>query len=132
MALLHKGELEAALEEIALEPDDEYRVKLSAMIHHSLGNEREHEAAFRELRETWGERWPSEIAQVYAWKGEADAAFEWLDRSIARNEDGLDQQFLQRFYDPIRDDPRWQEFLETTGTSPGRLDAIEFEVRLPQ
>jgi len=106
------GEYEAALEEIALEQDDEYRVKLTAMIHHVLGSEEEHEAALGELQVTWGEPWPSEVAQVYAWKGEADAAFEWLDRSIARNEDGLNQQYLYAFYDPIRDDRRWQEFLE--------------------
>ena len=129
--LLQKGEPEAALEEIAREPDDEYRVKMTAILNHVLGNAAEHEAAFRELREKWGAVWPSEIAHVYAMKGEADAAFEWLDRAVTENEDGLDQQHALFYYDPIRDDPRWQEFLEKSGTTPEQLDAIEFEVRLP-
>jgi len=131
-ALLEKGEFEAALEEIALEPDEEHRVKLTAILHHMLGNRAEHEAAVRELREKWGEQWPSEIAHVYAMMGEADAAFEWLDRAVAQNEDGLDQQHVHAYYDPIRDDPRWQEFLEKTGTTQEQLDAVEFEVRLPR
>lgn len=132
MCLLLTGEPEAALEEVAREPDEEYRTKLTAMIHHTLGNEAEHEAAFRELRETWGERWPSEVAQVYAYTGQADAAFAWLDRALAQGEDGLDQQHNYPFYDPIRDDPRWRAFLERTGTSREQLDAIDFEVRLPE
>lgn len=132
LALLLAGRPEAALEEAAAEPDDEYRVKLTALALYELGRTAEHETAFRELRERWGDVWPSEIAQVYAWKGEADAAFEWLDRSIAQNEDGLDQQYLHPYYDPIRDDPRWREFLERTGTTPEELAAIDFEVPLPR
>ncbi len=129
---LLSGRPEAALEKAAAEPDDEYRTKLTALALYELGRMDEHEKAFRELRERWGDVWPSEIAQVYAWKGEADAAFEWLDRSIAQNEDGLDQQYLHAYYDSIRDDPRWREFLERTGTTPEELAAIDFEVPLPQ
>ena len=99
---------------------------------HDMGRHAEHEARFSELRERWGERWPSEIAQVYAWTGDADAAFEWLDKSIAQNEDGLVQQFLQLFYVPIHEDPRWSVFRERTGTSEAQLAAIEFEVDIPE
>ena len=129
---LLQGEPEAALEEIADEPDEEYRVKVTALAQYELGRHAEHQASFRELRERWGDVWPSEIAQVYAWKGEADAAFQWLDRAIAQNEDGLDQQYLHPYYEPIRDDPRWREFLERTGTAPEQLAAIDFDVPLPR
>ncbi|MFW6089770.1 MAG: tetratricopeptide repeat protein [Gemmatimonadota bacterium] len=132
LSLLLKGEPEAALETIADEPDEEYRTKITAVAQHELGRTAEHEAAFRELRERWSDVWPSEIAQVYAWKGEADAAFEWLDRAVEQNEDGLDQQYLHPYYDPIRDDPRWRRFLERTGTAPEQLAAIEFTVPLPR
>ena len=84
--------------------------------------------ALEELKTNWGEQWPSEVAHVYAWVGDADAAFEWLDRAVAQNEDGLTQQFPQPFFIPIHDDPRWQTFREQTGTSAAQLSAIEFKV----
>jgi len=133
LALFMKGDTEAALASFAQEEaDPEYRVKGMALAQYELGRIPEFEAAFAELREGWGERWPSEIAHVYAWIGDADAAFEWLDRSVAQNEDGLNQQFDNPLYRKLHGDPRWAEFLETTGTSPEQLAAIKFEVRLPQ
>lgn len=112
--------------------DHPYVLAARAMIMNDLGLHEEAEAAFGELRERWGERWPSEIAQVYAWTGDADSAFEWLDKSMAQNEDGLVQQFLQLFYVPIHEDPRWSAFREKTGTSEAQLAAIEFEVDIPE
>ncbi|UCC14295.1 MAG: tetratricopeptide repeat protein [Gammaproteobacteria bacterium] len=130
---LHQGDPEQALAAFQQEDtDEEYRVKGMAMALHDLGRREEYEAKFSELRERWGGRWPSEIAQVYAWTGDADAAFEWLDKSIAQNEDGLVQQFLQLFYVPIHEDPRWLAFREKTGTSEAQLAAIEFEVDIPK
>ncbi len=131
--LFMKGEPEAALASFAQEEaDPEYRVKGMALALYELGRIPEFEAAFAELREGWGERWPSEIAHVYAWIGDADAAFEWLDRAVAQNEDGLSQQFDNHLYRKLHGDPRWDDFLERTGTSPAQLAAIEFDVRLPQ
>jgi len=131
--LLLKGQYEEALAAYAKEEsDEEYRVKGTALALWELGRQEEFEAAFADLRERWGEQWPSEVAHVYAWIGDADAAFEWLDKAVAQNEDGLLTQFNRHWYDPVHDDPRWAAFLEETGTSPEQLAAIEFEVRLPQ
>ena len=133
LALLLKGEADSALATFALEEgDEEYRVKGTALALHDLGRAEEFEVAFSELRERWGSRWPSEVAHVYAWIGDADAAFEWLDKAVDQNEDGLNTQFLRMFYAPVHDDPRWQAFREQTGTSEQQLAAIEFEVTLPQ
>ena len=130
MALLMKGDPEAAL--LAFEEekgDEEYLVKGRALALHALGRQAEFEEALEELKTNWGEQWPSEVAHVYAWIGDADAAFEWLDRAVAQNEDGLTQQFPQPFFIPVHDDPRWQTFREQTGTSAAQLSAISF--RLP-
>jgi TolB-like protein/Tfp pilus assembly protein PilF len=129
VALLMKGDPEAALLSFREEKgDEEYLVKGTALAFHALGRQAEYEEALEELKTNWGEQWPSEVAHVYAWVGDADAAFEWLDRAVAQNEDGLTQQFPQPFYFPIQDDPRWQTFREQTGTSAAQLSAIEFEV----
>jgi len=131
-ALLYQGDAEAALAEFALEGDQEYQVKGTAMALHALGRQEECLAMLDELIERWGEEWPSEVAQVYAYVGDADAAFTWLDKAIAQNEDGLTSQFSQPYYKPINSDPRWAEFLETVGSSPERQAAIEFKVTLPK
>jgi TolB-like protein/Tfp pilus assembly protein PilF len=132
-ALLLKGEPEQALAEFDLEVgDEEYRVKGTALALHDLGRAAEFDSTFSELRERWGGRWPSEVAHVYAWTGDADATFEWLEKAILQNEDGLNTQFLQPFYAPIRADPRWAAFRERTGTSEEQLAAIDFEVTLPK
>jgi TolB-like protein/Tfp pilus assembly protein PilF len=129
MALLMKGDPEAALLAFQKEEgDEEYLIKGKALAFHALGREAEYEEALEELKTNWGEQWPSEVAHVYAWVGDADAAFEWLDRAVAQNEDGLTQQFPQPFFNPIHGDPRWERFREQTGTSPAQLSAIRFEV----
>ncbi len=129
MALLMKGDPEAALVAFQEEEgDEEYWTKGTALALHALGRLAEYEAAFEEMRTRWGEQWPSEIAHVYAWIGDADAAFEWLDRAVLQNEDGLTEQFPQPFFAPIHADPRWQAFREQTGTSEAQLSAIEFDV----
>ncbi len=128
-ALLLKGDPEAALLAFQKEEgDEEYLIKGTALAFHALGRQAEYEGALEVLKTNWGEQWPSEVAHVYAWVGDADAAFEWLDRAVAQNEDGLTQQFPQPFFIPIHDDPRWQTFREQTGTSAAQLSAIEFKV----
>jgi hypothetical protein len=130
---LLEGDAEAALEAFSLEEgDEEYRIKGMSLAYHDLGRTADFESAFRELRDTWGERWPSEVAHVYAWIGDSDAAFEWLDRSVQQNEDGLGSQYLRPLLAPLYDDPRWAAFRERTGTSDEQLAAIEFEVTLPK
>jgi len=133
LALLIKGEPEAALDAFAKEAsDEEYRVKGAALALHDMGRQAEFEAAFADLRERWGDRWPSEIAQVYAWTGDPDSAFEWLDKSVAQNEDGLNEQFANVLYKPLHDDPRWATFRERTDSSEEQLAAVRFEVAVPR
>jgi tetratricopeptide (TPR) repeat protein len=132
LALLGKGDAVAALAAFEKEAgDEEYRTKGRAVALYTLGRQAEFEQAFSELRERWGGMWPSEIAQVYAWVGDADQAFAWLDKALAQNEAGLTQQFLLLLYQPVRDDPRWMAFRERVGMSEAQLAAISFEVKLP-
>ena len=129
LALLLKGEPESALALFSEEEDDEYRVKGSALALYSLGRQEEHEARLRELIEGWGEEWPSEVAPVYAWTGDADSAFHWLERSVAEESGGFDTQ--EPLLKALHNDPRWLPLLESLGKSPEQLNAIEFEISVP-
>ena len=65
-------------------------------------------------------------------RGNADATMTWLDKAHDQNEAGLTEQFLLPFYSSIDSDPRWRAFLERVGSSPEQLNAIRFEVTLPE
>jgi hypothetical protein len=130
-ALLYKGDAKAALAEFALEDvDEEIRVKGQAMALHDLDLQDEFETRLQELIKRWGDEWPSEVAQVYAYIGEPDIAFEWLEKSVTEKEiGGFDMQ--SPFFESLRSDPRWLPLLERAGRSPEQLGAIEFQVTLP-
>ena len=71
------------------------------------------------------------VAYVLAFRGEADRAFEWLDKAVLYNVAGLTSVAMQPWFNSTRDDPRWLSFLERIDQSPAQLAAIEFNVRLP-
>jgi len=72
------------------------------------------------------------IAYVLAFRGEADRAFEWLDKAVQYDDPGLLDLPIQPLFANIRDDPRWMPFLVSIGKSPEQLAAIKFEVTLPE
>jgi tetratricopeptide (TPR) repeat protein len=131
-ALLFKGDAQAALADFEQEADEEYRVKGQALAYHALGQTELFEAKLKELIERWGQQWPSEVAHVYAFTGNADEAFAWLERAIEAKEEGLTEQFLWPFYKPVQADPRWAAFLERVGSSPRQRDALQFNATLPR
>ena len=72
------------------------------------------------------------IAYVLAYRGETDQAFEWLHKAMEHDDPGLSQIITQPQFMVLHGDPRWEAFLTKLGKSPAQLDAIEFEVTLPQ
>ena len=85
---LDQGEPEAALEHFhrAGAGHTQYGV---AMTEYSLGHAAESQAALDELTTSYAAGFAFQIAQVHAWRGEVDAAFEWLDRAYERHDSGL-------------------------------------------
>ena len=125
--LLIEGKPEAALAEFEKELDEEYRIKGRALSFHALNRKPEFEEAFAQLREQYGEQWPSEIAHVYAWTGDHDSAFEWLGRAVTQSEGGISNSRQIAWLEPLREDPRWQVYLEEVGVSDAQIAEIEFE-----
>ena len=76
-ALLLKGDAQGALAEIEQEKSDWIRVGLP-MAYHALGRKAESDAALAELIAKDEKDSSYNIAYVYAYRGEADKAFEWL------------------------------------------------------
>ena len=128
-SLLRLGQPERALEVFQQETDDEWRVKGTALALFTLGRMPEFEEKFAELREGWEDRWPIEIAHVYAWIGEMDPVFPLLEKDIEIN--GPGGVTVDPFFTSAHDDPRWHALLEQAGISAEELQRIEFTVQLP-
>ena len=132
MALLLKSEPEAALAAIRQESFEGFRMIGLPMAYHSLGQATESDAALGELISKYEQEAAWNIAFVLAFRGEADRAFEWLDKAVQYNDPGLAIIAAEILFANIHDDPRWLPFLESIGKSPEQLAAIKFDVRLPQ
>ena len=128
-SLLRSGQPAAALEAFEQETDDEWRVKGTALAFFELERTDEFEGKFAELREGWEERWPTEIAHVYAWIGNDEAVFPLLEKEIGIN--GLAGVMVDPFFMHLHADPRWEPLLEKAGVSKEQLKEIEFAVELP-
>jgi TolB-like protein/Flp pilus assembly protein TadD len=131
-SLLLKGENEAALKAIQQEPSEALRLTGLVMAYHALGQEAESDAALAELIDKYEQEWAFNIAYVLAFRGEADRAFAWLGKAVQYQDKDLTFIVSEPLFANIHYDPRWLPFLEGIGMSPAQLDAIEFEVTLPE
>ena len=132
VALLLKGEPEAALAAIKQESFEAYRLIGLSMAYHAPGQAAESDAALAELIEKYEQDAAYNIAYVLAFRGEADRAFEWLDKAVEYSDTGLSGIPPNILFSNIHDDPRWLPFLESIDKSPEQLAAIEFNVTLPK
>jgi TolB-like protein/Flp pilus assembly protein TadD len=132
IALLLKGDAKGALAEIEQETSEIYKMIGLPMAYHALGRKADSDAALAALIAKYEKDGPSNIASVYAYRGEADQAFEWLDKAVKYGDGGLGEIVTDNLFDKIHADPRWLAFLRKIGKAPEQLAKIEFKVTLPQ
>jgi adenylate cyclase len=131
-ALLLKGEAHGALAEIEKETSDVWKMIGLPMAYHALGRKADSDAALAAVIANYEKDAPSNIASVYAFRGEADKAFEWLDKAVEYGDGGLNEIVTENLFDKIHADPRRLPFLRKIGKAPEQLAKIEFKVTLPQ
>jgi TolB-like protein/Flp pilus assembly protein TadD len=131
-ALLLKGDAQAALKEIQAEPDEGWRLTGLALVYHALGKKAESDAALAELIEKHEKSWSSSVAWVHAFRGDADRAFEWMDKAVANRDTGVMSFLTEPLLANLHNDPRWLPFLRKIGKAPEQLAAIKFEVKVPK
>jgi tetratricopeptide (TPR) repeat protein len=132
VALLLKGDAKGALAEIEQETSEIYKMIGLPMAYHALGRKADSDAALAALIAKYEKGAPSNIAGVYAYCGEADKAFVWLDKAVEYGDGGLGEIVTDNLFDKIHADPRWLPFLRKVGKAPEQLAKIEFKVTLPQ
>jgi TolB-like protein len=115
MIWLWKGEPEKALTEINKEPNSVYYAYAKATVLSTLGNEAEAQATISGILEKPDQVNPVAMAGTYAWRGENDLAFEWLDKAYDQRSTDLVYILRNRWHKNLWNDPRYPVFIEKLG-----------------
>ncbi len=112
VSLLELGRSEEAMGLAQAEPEEWARECALAILHHAAGRRAESDGSLSRLIERHAADSSYQIAAAFAFRGEADQAFRWLDESLARRDPGVTWVKLEPLFAPLRGDPRWKPFLE--------------------
>src|SRR6516164_4287140 len=108
---LAQGRPFEALTEIQQEPEPIWRLFGQALVYHDLGKKQEADAALREFIAKYSDDSAYQVATAYAYRGETENAFEWLDKAYARRDTGLSDVKVDPLLNSIRSDGRYAAFL---------------------
>ena len=128
IALMLKGDAPAALAEIEQEKSEFVRMQMLPMAYCALGRKADADAALNALIAKYEKEAPYNIAYGYAFCGDADKAFQWLDKAVTYQDTGLSEIVTENLFDKIHSDPRWLPFLRKIGKAPDQLAKIEFKL----
>lgn len=108
------GEAEAELGQIT---DAFWRLPGTAMVHHSRGRKAGSNQALSELIEKYQAGGAYNVAQVYAFRGEADQAFEWLEKAWVQHDGGMFLVKVDPLLKSLRTDRRFEALTRRMGLS---------------
>jgi tetratricopeptide (TPR) repeat protein len=100
-----------ALAEALREADPSWRQQGLALACYALGKNKESDAALAELIAKDQAGMAFQIAEVYAFRGENDRAFEWLERAYAQHDSGFTIMKGDPLLKSIESDPRYNALL---------------------
>jgi hypothetical protein len=100
------------------------------MAYYALGRKADSDAALAAFIAKADKDGSYSIASVYAFRGEADQAFAWLDKALEHHE-AFSGIVTENLFDKIHPGPRWLPFLRRIGKAPDQLAKIKFKVTLP-
>jgi len=89
------------------------------------------DAAQQTFVEKFGSDQPGFAATMFAYRGNADAAFEWLHKAVAAHDPQAATVSGEPLFDYLHGDTRWQSLLRTLNLAPDQLAKIELKVKLP-
>jgi TolB-like protein/DNA-binding winged helix-turn-helix (wHTH) protein len=110
--LIAEEKPQAALVEIEKEPNEWEKLTGLALAYHALGRERDSSAALADLIAKHDTDWAYQIAQAYAFRGESDKSFEWLERAYKQRDPGLPLIKTEPLFKNLRHDSRYTELLK--------------------
>ena len=115
---IERGDGKAALREAELEPNERYRHFELALAHYARGDRPAADESLAQLIARDRNVMAYQIAEVYAWRGEKDKAFEWLQISLDNHDTGLLSLLIDPLIQGLRHDARYNDVLAKVGLPP--------------
>jgi TolB-like protein/DNA-binding winged helix-turn-helix (wHTH) protein/Tfp pilus assembly protein PilF len=109
--LIAKGKPQQALAEIEKEPSGWAKLTGQVLVYHALGRDRDSNVALAALIEKYGSDSAFQIAQAYAFRGQIDKSFEWLERAYKQRDGGLIDIKVDPLLKNLHGDARFAELL---------------------
>ena len=110
-----RGNGEAALKAAEQETDPDWRAYALALAQQARGDAVAADATLNALIAGHSDDMSFQIATVYAFRRDADKAFEWLDRAFEKRDPGVMAIIDNPFTHELRSDPRFGAFCKKVG-----------------
>jgi len=113
--LTRQGKPEEGLQYLDFDSENRWQRAMSAIVLHSLGRHEEERPIRQTMIDAYSEDWAFGIVLAYAWHGDLDKAFEWLDIAFEQKDGFMTQLIFNPWLANLHDDPRWEPILEKMG-----------------
>jgi len=113
--LTRQGKPEEGLQYLIFDSENRWQKAMSAVVLHSLGRHEEERPIRQNMIDEYSQTWAYGIALTYAWHGDLDKAFEWLDIAFEQKDSYMTQLIFNPWLAPLHDDPRWEAILDRMG-----------------
>jgi len=116
---LLQGRLVEAQAEFQKQSTEANRRMGVAMVEYAGGHDKQSQAALKELIAKNAGNMAYQVADIYAWRGEKDRAFEWLERAYLQRDSGLNGVAWDPLLASLIGDPRFGALLTKLQLSDG-------------
>ena len=89
-----------------------------AMARHDLGHRKESQLGLETAAARHSQAWAFQIAEGYAWCGERDRAFDWLERAYLQRDEGMAMLKFTPLLRSLHGDPRYAALLQKLNLPP--------------
>ena len=101
-----------------------YLLFVEALAQFDLGHQAKADEALAALTMEYADHRAAYVAAIHAYRGEEDAAFTWLQKTVEERQRTLAMR-TEPLYDNLREDPRWRRILEQLGLSDQQVAGID-------
>jgi TolB-like protein len=112
---LAQGRTDDAISEIEQEKHQFFSLYGRNFIQFALGHTMKADALFTEFLEKYGETDPANVADLYAFRGDYDLSFEWLNKAFEVKDPVLIEALTYPSFKPMYSDSRWRDLIRKIG-----------------
>jgi tetratricopeptide (TPR) repeat protein len=109
---LAQRRLQQSLAEMEQEPGPYWRLTGEALVYHALGREQDSNASLTQLIKQYQQSMAYQIAEIYAYRGDSELAFQWLNRAYQQHDSGMRNLKIDPLLKGLHQDPRYADLLK--------------------